>query len=551
MRSGHDPRNAERTAADAVRFGLAAPLAAGVEAPEPVTMATGEVDLLDGRDAARRRLVEAVDALAADIEAVRLLLIRAGVGVGKTSVVAPELARRGIPLLCLVHNREAKRNLASHMRRAGISNYAVQEARHVAEEGEGPSTPGVCTQMSVVRDLGDHRHPPMTTACVSCANGLAASVAQGRPGAHARLCEQSWARNLPPDAVDPCGYILGNEEARRAQVVIMTAHAYASSWLDSEWGKRLVVDEGVDLVTAGLVTVAEISLWCTWLAEHVASVRPYDPIDADQHAAFARALADLSAGLGRQAGEDPLAVAPSAEVREALEAAIHAADPLLQEARKQSIVTAPWEAATVDWRSGKHHIPLRAIEDLGWALEHDALSVTGGALSFDAPTPLLRDLVARKLRAVVLDATPRPETVALVEALGGRVVDAVPVQPVSVRIAPQRVHGRGHLDDHALDREAKKVAGLVEADPGLAALGHKPVAERARKLLRKRLPERPEELTGWWGRHDRSHDGWAATTCSSSASRCSRPWRSSVRGVAPGPSCTGSACPGQSGPTSG
>lgn len=109
---------------------------------------------------------------------------------------------------------------------------------------------------------------------------------------------------------------------------------------------------------------------------------------------------------------------------------------------------------------------------------------------------------------VILDATPTPDIIALVEKTEGSVHEIrVRKDFLRIRQLGTRLHGRSSMRQmknelHFLTTQLKKAIEKVgKAD--VCVITHKPLAE---KLITTGLLE--DDAIGWWGCHERGHNNW-------------------------------------------
>ncbi len=472
----------------------------GVDHPCPRSAA-----LAAAEEALERLADEIADAIAAG-RPVPPILAQIGTGVGKTSTIVPKLAARGVPVFALVDGHEARTGLADHVGAAAGPVHAEHSGRRAARvidgELEAADAPGVCARMQIIVAVTGARHVPMTIACLGCPEGLADSVALHRGGASERLARAAWAIGVPPNAIKRCGFLAEKQATEQALVVIADWRSYSASWLPHKDGKRVVVvDEGIDFLATGLLTVDAMKGWRNAILERVVDVMEEDPAEAAALRRVDAAMEDTAHELGQPSASS---TEPSSAMRAALDALEAATSSFLAVAMKASVPTLWWEEASVDWVGGRHKLPLRALADLIWAHRHDALQMEGAALRFAAPTALLHDLLAARAQFVFLDATPPRALCELIVSLGGTIVRAVPPQPVKIRWSTGRVYGRGG-GVVATERVARFLADQAIADPALAIITHQPIARRAAALAGVPVPQ---GRIGWYGRDETAHDRW-------------------------------------------
>jgi hypothetical protein len=553
IESGHDPRDARTTGPWAIRSGLSAPIeprtaqTTSVEVvdpvevplpalPSPPSLAEAQMAITDALGGAMASWSAWQDARGGGlpvrgpdgkmrrppriaVPAPPPVLVRVGVGVGKSMTGIVHAARSGVPLLIEVENSKLRKELVDRLRAEipGVSLYE-HRGRHAATGDEGPSSPGACQKMSVVGQVGDARHSPAHAACPSCIPGTAAvcQLASGmdaRAEAEDRLDTLCRSRHVNRADVDPCGYLLALATAKTAQIVVACRGAFSPSLATAEIGgvlrDRLVIsDESSDPHSPLAVGAPHVAVWRTQLA---ALARHVD--DPDRLAELTRIdtlFATCAGGLASAPiGATDLLPALATAWLEAADVAsgwIEAAT---------STPTASWERAFVDWLDADASVvPLRALMDVAAAIKSGTAEIGGSpaCILASAPTPLTRAELAGEVQVLHLDATPPPEIVMIVEGLGGTIVDAIPVQPIRVELALQRAWGRGTglAGREALTRQAKAVAALWQSRPGYAVFCSKSLAHE----LAHQVGVPADVLVaagklGWFGAHDRGSNAYA------------------------------------------
>jgi len=105
-------------------------------------------------------------------------LVEVGVGVGKSSVAIPLMAKQ-VPTLIVAHTLELARDLDAKIQATKTTTTRVHLGRHQPdpEAGETTSSDYVCAhEHDIAKPLGENRHAVMTHGCIGCAEGGAAAV---------------------------------------------------------------------------------------------------------------------------------------------------------------------------------------------------------------------------------------------------------------------------------------------------------------------------------------------------------------------------------------
>lgn len=459
-------------------------------------------------------------------------IFRLGTGVGKTSTTVPSLAAL-MPLLALTRTLELSENLRQHIeapRSAAPTRTRVHIGRFTPDEeaGETASTPYACKYKRGVADpLGAQRDSITQWACArGCPEGEAAvfwiALHEGRDedaaAAHDRLVEIANAQGSDPATILPCGTITAVREEPAYQALVMCAQAYTPGAATFDDGMdrldRLVVaDESAQLFELFHVSGKDIAQWQEAIAAEATAVNEEEPpiAGADDRPERLAALREITALLEIVAVElarmRPKQWRAGRKLLDALAKIGKLAEAFMS---GRGVPTTSWEIPTLRWTTGTHDIPLRAAADLGWAATYGTLQVIRGELVATVPTPLLKDVVARRRALAVLDATPHPTVRAIVAELGGKTVTAVPIQPVKVVWHSARTHGRWPLLK-SRRRMATELAGVraVRDNPALAdKKGRPPVVMGHHPLITALGLD--EDDAGYWGKDERGHDRWCA-----------------------------------------
>ena len=450
------------------------------------------------------------------------VLIEVGTGVGKTSRAVPRLAAH-VPTLTLVATRELAGDVHTKLMKNRTAA-RIHFGRHAPAASETASSPYVCLEAdSTARPLGAQNHPVMSTGCRTCIYGFAAqqSIYLERDNLDkAAVLEQriDQARAdraiAPDDPIAPCGYILAVHDELHATHLIGCASSFSRQMADFQAApgcpredRLVIIDESCELVNQLIVTPADIAQWREAAHNEIARLRRHPP-EREDAAASARLgaleqIAPLLQSIAvKLAGVRVHVCQPSKALVSAIRRLFDLAAPLLNGD------TAPWETPELSWADYGHRIPLRAIKALGWAAQWGALSVEQSTLHAAAPTMLLDAILAGDVHAVILDATPDPTILAVVEALGGTIHRAVPDQPLDITWYTARSHGRAATTART-DRLVREVEGLRAVRSAMAADTDQPPAVIGHAPIIRALDDQHGAPAGWWGADERGHDRFA------------------------------------------
>ncbi len=500
--SGHDPRDAERTAADGLAWGLSHPvpppprgggaavraaqereadarLAAGLAQVEPV--AGSEAQLRAAED----RVAEVVARAIGPGAVADCTLLAASTGTGKTRAEAGAAARAGSdgwwPVLACVGSRQLSEELseaagtvgappAELERWFGRRPVGLEAARERADAlargvraAHLPVEPGECAMYEAAATVGQARHSPGATLCRSCVHGLG-HFARSGAGLRAAEARRRLAElRIDPRDVPPCGHLAQQEPARAAAALVVVAPTgqVSEAMLESDHGPRAILCDDLPdsaFVSEVTVSMAAAAEWVAAARTQLAQLRratargdatPDELAQAEggveATVAFARLLLDA-------APDDGQLVAPLDELEAVAERLAAAAE--LAEVGQGG--AAPWERVGLRWRDqrlAELRAPLRAAPELAFAVQAGAARVEQGQVRACVLTPLARAILRRDRPTLILDATPSPVVLGLVERAGGHVERAV-VEQGTLLVDPAPGWRRGHPRDQ--ERRARE-----------------------------------------------------------------------------------------------
>ena len=447
-------------------------------------------------------------------------LIMAGVGTGKTSIATVEAVKTGIPLLILVANNQLKDEMIVALRRRYPAlNIYNHRGRRPPKKMEDLTNPGVCQQMTLVDGLGMKEQTIMPVACTAgCPAGVAASCItatnnDAKSEAYNRLATLCASRGIAQDKVEPCGYLLGLSKAEEAQVIVACYDAYSPNLIKATFNGKLVdrlilVDEEVDTHREITVDLNDIRMWRAQLQDLIEENENSENDNAERLQNIDR---DMETCIVELASASMTDVEVPPKIRETWQAMCRKAEAWVSGGK--TVPTAEWERAWVDWTdTDASIIPLRAIMDMGKALATDTAELDHGVLIGSVLSPITAAEMAREIQVVHLDATPSPDTLSLVEGLGGTIVEAIPDQPMAIEWGVERAWTRGkrkHREKTA-KHKAKVLARLADKRPGAAIFADKATIEAyaaLKGMTAKKMAEMG--LVGWPGAHDRATNNYS------------------------------------------
>lgn len=496
--------------------------------------------------------------------------------VGKTSQAVEQLVplcvQVGMPVFYLTTNGDRRHEVAEKVKALPKVNRsdAFGPGHDVWEwfgRTSDPDSPGYCPAMAMVEKLGKKNRMPGVLSCPTCPHGLATMAAKYAAERNTTQLDRVLAKARALDYKDlsqyePCKYIVHAELAKKGTVLVADYRSYAPdlAWLDGV-PRLCAQDENAPLIEQFRANQDEVARWhrqtdpefvaklterandLTAKAKALAGVAGADKKDVRRAHDDARVLANRVKGLavGRprlQRLHDELALFPhdktpgtthslTMTMREDVEGLASANTPMLQDH------AAAWEHATVEHATGAVWAPLRGLDTLRQAVKLDTLrievrEVRGfkvAELVWEAPTPFCQDLMARRIHAVMMDATPPPELEKLVEHLDGKVTRITVMQNLDLTVWRGPFRGRGKKTTADGEAAVEKAAlEHLEMRCWMADVAHREVASLSHKIHigaaaasdGTDLDEHPE--LGWWGRDERGSnamnymplliDGW-------------------------------------------
>lgn len=496
--------------------------------------------------------------------------------VGKTDSAVKDLVplcvQLGMPVLYLTVNGDRRHEVVEKIKALPKRNRsdAYGPADYTWEwfgRTSDPKSPGYCPAMAIVEKLGKKNRMPGVLSCPTCPYGLATMAAK-YAAAHDRenrkrvLAKAAALEYGDLSQYEHCSYVVHAELARKGKVLVADYRSYAPAlaWLE-DMPRLCAQDEDAPLIEQFRADQDEVARWhrqtdpelvaklterandLTAKAKQLASTPAATKKDVRSAKADAKSLTNRVKGLavGRprlQRLHDELAMFPhdkapgttwplTPTMREDVEGLTSASTPMVQDH------AAPWEHATVEHASGTVWAPLRGLDTLRQAVELDTLRVEVrevrglkvAELVWEAPTPFCQDLMAKRIHAVMMDATPPPELEKLVEHLDGTVTRIVVAQNLDLTVWRGQFRGRGRKTTAGGEAAVEKAAqehlewrcwmADVARRQG-ASLSHKIRIGAAASSDGIDLDEHPE--LGWWGRDERGSnamsymplliDGW-------------------------------------------
>ena len=318
--------------------------------------------------------------------------------------------------------------------------------------------------------LGPKNRWAMPLACASCPFGLAAvAEIQEARGQHTKA-EQTRLRIYTehPTAgedITPCRWILTNDAAKRAQVLVACHAAYTPSLAA---GRHQIVDEEPEIVRWLPVNPDAIHEWIDGLPTIEAGLRS-DAKKLERKISYAE---------GQRAWEDGLSDFEMEELRNDLATLINQADRIFEDVdswlidfRAQTLDAmkdttrrklpadlaelilklarwakpiqdnaSPIERGTMTW-GAEPVVPLRAIMDLARAVKMDAIWIDGHGIHAAVPTAIGAEILDPSEDMTILSATPTM----MLRDIADNVVEIPIDQGVALTMFPRHPWGKAGL----------------------------------------------------------------------------------------------------------
>ena len=404
---------------------------------------------------------------------------------------------------------------------AQAAEYESEGFFHFYGRNPEPGHPGYCPNHSTCQEAMDKGHISQAEVCKSCSNGFAWQIqyysegaGQNSPTAADRVDNAKHilaARGLDWRKVTPCVWQSHLRDALEALFVVAASGSYSHSLTRDS---LVIFDEHFEPGNGVNVTLQDVDHWSRRnetiienLAKSVEIAAEKDRDDKDkliaalashrQASEFFKAVAQAMAGWVGKTGS----IGVDAGLLEAIKGILEAA----KQSSKADIALAGWEKLQFNAAGEMSDNPLRAAHAIAESIQFGDGFVNNGELIVAHSLPVMERL-ASGAPTVIMDATPDPVVVDVVQAQGGVIVNAIARQNVKVIRHPTRFWGLTPLNvkrsgAERRDREIQKYESLMAHHDGAACLFHKKVED----VLD---PDDENPMLGHWGRHHRAHNAW-------------------------------------------
>ena len=393
-----------------------------------------------------------------------------------------------------------------------------------------PTHPGYCPAHETIEAAQKTGHISQAEVCRQCSNGYRWAIdyyseindeqfKDKIAAAKAKLA----ARGLDWHKVTSCEWQRHLRHALEAQFVVAASGSYSHSLTRDS---LVIFDEHFEPGKGVSVTLQDIDHW----AKRNQSIIEYLETHGGDQEALAR---------HRQAAEFFRAVALAMAAWVGKTGAINVDSTLLEaiagllEAAKASrnatddVALAAWETLKFNAAGEMSDNPLRAAHAIAESLKFGDGFVSDGQLAVASSLPVMERLASGQ-PTVIMDATPDPVIVDVVQAQGGQIVNAIARQNVRIVRYPTRFWGITPLNSKRagadrVEREVMKYTKLIDhhhRDYGETAFLFHKKAFDALDLSNHRLDDEGDAVAyagfphvklgdfDYWGRGHRAHNRW-------------------------------------------
>ena len=507
---------------------------------DPTDIAPARREIADAIGGQLARITASRDDAAETADHTDSLIIRATVGLGKsTSAVTAVAAMRPaidagkLRVLLVVDGHEQTARYARELAARGVPATVyvgrTGPVEGIADDWRQPNT--TCWRLPAVRQVADRHHPPAAAYCRICPHGLRSEAEHAKFPAHQYEAHEKFLatcqrQGLDPAAVQPCKFLYeAMPEYLAAPVLVIPHQAYTDRLVRPEPDSppcAVIIDEGVPLTRDISVTLSDIDAWRARVER--GEIHMLGRAPETEHPVIFRTFAALTTAIGER-GKN---LGTLAALRAALEEVAEKYGDDLEHG-----ATWAWErircAQDEDGReTGEIDAPLRALATIRAAIAGDGAAATWGddlVLRLTETTALGERLCEGG--TVLMDATISGTTIAALRARAarsGRKIDLLEAQ-VRQHVEITSLTGRGYTRGRRTDpwhaemtaRHGRHVAAMIAAASAaragtaqrkLAILTHQPIERDAAAQRAVEEHGGPVEI-GHWGHDERAHNRWS------------------------------------------
>lgn len=396
---------------------------------------------------------------------------------------------------------------------AQASEYEDAGFFHFWGRNPEPTHPGYCPNHEQMSEAMEKGHISQAEFCRQCSNGQKWSldtnekllaITESDDPRREKLINKIAAsesilraRGLDPAKVDPCVWQTHLRDAIAAQFVVAASGSYSHSLV----GDSLAIfDEHFEGAKSTNVTLQDIDHWSRRNQQAIENLENFgtnqDALGRHQNAA--RFFQQLAQSLAQWIGKTgAITVDPDL---------LNAVQGILDASKSRSgddVELADWERLQFT-RSGElSDAPLRAAFAIAESLRYGDGYVDKGNLVVAASLPVV-ERIAQGKPTIIMDATPDPVILDIVQAQGGKVINAIASQNLKIVRHPTRFWGLTPLNpkrsgQQRVDCEVGKYKALMQHHQGAAFIFHK----KARDQID---PKGESPALGYWGRDHRAHN---------------------------------------------
>ncbi|MBU2805852.1 hypothetical protein HF668_11995, partial [Acidithiobacillus ferridurans] len=407
---------------------------------------------------------------------------------------------------------------------AQATEYENEGFFHFWGRNPEPRHPGYCPNHATCQEAMDKGHISQAELCRQCSNGFAWQIqyygegdGQDAKGAADRVADAKIllsARGLDWRKVTPCVWQSHLRDALEARFVVAASGSYSHSLTRDS---LVIFDEHFEPGKGVQVTLQDVDHWTRRnqtiidnLAKsaEIATEKDCDDLEKLQAALaahrgageFFRVIAKATAGWVGKTGS--ISVDPA--LLEAIQGVLEAAK--ASKKHGDDVALAAWETLKFNAAGEMSDNPLRAAHAIAESLKYGDGYVTDGQLVVAASLPAM-ERMAYGDPIVIMDATPDPVIVDVVQAQGGQIVNAIAHQNVNIARHPTRFWGLTPLNVKRAgadrrDREIEKYKAIMGYHNGAACLFYKRATDQID-------PDDENPMLGHWGKHHRAHNAWS------------------------------------------
>ncbi len=386
-----------------------------------------------------------------------------------------------------------------------------------------PDHCGYCPNHQAAQEAMDKGHISQAEVCKSCSNGFAWQIryyGEGNGQAAKSAAERVEAakqilgsRGLAWRNVTPCVWQSHLRDALAAQFVVAASGSYSHSLTRDS---LVIFDEHFEPGKGVNVTLQDIDHWSRrnqQITQHLEKGEDAVALGSHRQAGqFFKSVAQAMAGWVGKTGSISVDTALLESILGILEAA--------KKSSKADIALAGWEKLQFNAAGEMSDNPLRAAHAIAESLQFGDGFVNNGELVVAHSLPVMERLASGQ-PTIVMDATPDPVIMDVVQAQGGQIVNAIARQNVKITRYPTRFWGLTQLNvkragAERRDRAIKKYESLMKHHGEAAAfLFHKKATDELLETVESdgqkyqgRKDGGPVGSLGYWGKHHRAHNKW-------------------------------------------